>query len=211
MTRLIDILFGCRCMLCGRVLEYGVLCPDCEDAMQVQYADTSTRILPGLHGVYTVFRYQYAIREAILRMKFQHQISYAQTFGIILADRAQMLELTADCVTYVPVSALRMHGRGFNQSEQMAQRVAGELGVPCVPFLRRRMLSKRQSRLSHEKRYDNAVKSFYLRKDCCVSGKRILLVDDILTTGATIRACAALLRQAGALEVTALVLANAGH
>lgn len=209
--RLLDLLFGCRCMLCGKTLKYGVLCPNCEDAMQLQYADTQRRSFAGMNGVYPVFRYKGAMRTAILRMKFQHEISYADTFGIILADRAQTLGLTADCVTFVPISALRMHFRGFNQSERMARIVARELSLPCVPAMHRRLLSRRQSGLRHERRHENAARSFYLRKNCDLTGKRVLLIDDILTTGATLRTCAGLLKQAGAAEVTALVLANAGR
>lgn len=209
--RLTELLFGCRCMLCGKTLEYGALCPKCEDAMQVQYADTRMRSIAGLHGVYPVLRYKGAMRRAILNMKFRHKIGYADTFGAILADRARTLELTADCVTYVPVSALRMHFRGFNQSEIMARAVARELGVPCVPALRRRLLSRRQSTLSREQRHDNAARSFLLKKNCGLTGQCVLLVDDIMTTGATLRACARLLREAGAAEVAALVLANAGR
>ncbi|MGN1031079.1 MAG: ComF family protein [Butyricicoccaceae bacterium] len=205
-NRLLDLVFGCRCMLCGKTLEYGALCPSCEDELQTKYADSSRR-----RGVYTVFRYRDALRRAILRMKFRHAVSYADTFGVILADRAQELALPADCVTYVPISALRMHFRGFNQSEIMARAVAKELGVPCVPAMHRRMFSRRQSKLSHEQRQSNAARAFYLRRGCDLTGKHVLLIDDIITTGATIRSCADLLRRAGAVEVTALVLANAGR
>ena len=114
-------------------------------------------------------------------------------------------ELTGlEVVVPVPLHWLRRLGRGFNQAEEIARGLAAELGLPVVAALRRRRPTPHQSRLTRAARLRNLVAAFHVRRPATIRGRRVLLVDDVATTGSTIEASAAVLRAAGAAEVTAL-------
>lgn len=115
-----------------------------------------------------------------------------------------------DVITCVPVSQLRVHTRGYNQSAEFAKYLAESWQVPFEPMLKRHVLSKRQSSLQASARWDNAKKSYCLRSGVQLQGKSVLLVDDIVTTGATAGICASLLKQAGAKAVWVLAAAKTG-
>ena len=116
-----------------------------------------------------------------------------------------------DVITCVPISPLRLRTRGYDQSAEMAKYLSKQWDIPFEPVLGRRMLSRMQSKLQAEQRWDNARKSFYLRRNTDLEGKHVLLVDDIVTTGASISCCAVLLRKAGAQTIWVLAAAKAGN
>ncbi len=106
-----------------------------------------------------------------------------------------------DVVTSVPLHREKQRQRGFNQSREIALRVAEEMGLPYEETLVRTVNTVSQTRLSYRERLRNMKGAFSLGKDVDVRGKRILLVDDVVTTGATMKECAAVLRSAGAKRV----------
>lgn len=114
-----------------------------------------------------------------------------------------------DLVMAVPMHWLKRWARGFNQAELLAKPVAHRLGVPLARNLKRRKLGKSQAGLDFADRMTNLKNAFYLRHPEQLAGRRILLVDDVFTTGATLRSAASLLKQAGARRVCALALARA--
>lgn len=106
-----------------------------------------------------------------------------------------------DAVTAVPLHREKQRQRGFNQSRELAIRIADEMGLPYAETLVRTVNTVSQTKLSYGERLKSMKGAFALGKDVSVVGKRLLLVDDVVTTGATIRECAAVLRQAGAARV----------
>jgi ComF family protein len=114
-----------------------------------------------------------------------------------------------DLVAPVPLHWLRRWRRGFNQSELLARAVALRCGIPVVRALRRGRATKAQAGLTNAARRENVMRAFQVSRRHSVRGKRILLVDDVLTTGATAAACATVLKRAGAKSVTLLALARA--
>jgi ComF family protein len=109
----------------------------------------------------------------------------------------------------VPLHWWRRWARGYNQSEAIAEGLSDSLGIPVRSgVLKRIRWTKKQAELSATQRYENIHGAFAIRDTEGIRGKRIALVDDVLTTGGTLSECARILRQAGAKWVGALVLAH---
>jgi ComF family protein len=113
-----------------------------------------------------------------------------------------------DAVVPVPLHWRKKWSRGFNQSELLARFIARRYSLPVVPALRRRQATAAQAGLTNAARRENVAHAFAVRSRDRVAGKRILLIDDVMTTGATAAACARVLRRAGAASVTLLALAR---
>jgi len=116
---------------------------------------------------------------------------------------AEILE-AADIVVPVPLHRRRRRSRGFNQAADLAR----QLGLPVVPALRRTRATPSQTDLPAARRHANVRNAFTLSRRCDVRGLRVVVVDDVSTTGATIEACARVLKEAGAEEVSALTAAR---
>jgi len=121
-----------------------------------------------------------------------------------MADAAGDLFEGIDIVVPVPLHWRRRRQRGFNQAEALAR----TLGMPWRNALRRTRRTPSQTELPAAQRHRNVREAFALRRRAAVSGRSILLVDDVATTGATLEACAEVLRAAGAREVRALTVAR---
>lgn len=113
-----------------------------------------------------------------------------------------------DVVVPVPLHWRRRLARGFNQSELLARAVARRYGAPVVNAVRRKRSTSAQAGLTHAKRRANVAGAFTVVRQRAIESRRVLLVDDVMTTGATAAACAAALRRAGARYVALLTLAR---
>jgi ComF family protein len=115
-----------------------------------------------------------------------------------------------EMVTSVPMNRDKKWERGFNQSELMARRLAQRLGMPYIALLAENPRSATQRKLHSRDRYLNVLGRYRAINSTAAFGKRVLLVDDVLTTGATINECARMLFSGGASDVIALTVARAG-
>ena len=125
-----------------------------------------------------------------------------------LLARALPVDERFDLVVPVPLHWRKQWRRGFNQSELLARHLAKRRGIPAVNALRRKRHTAVQAGLALAGRRRNVAGAFEVRGDMNLSGKRILLVDDVMTTGATAAACASKLKQAGAQSVSLITLAR---
>ena len=207
---LLDLLFPQKCIFCRKVLrghESG-LCVECAQALPRPDPPATQG------GAYSVCAaslcYSDKVKRAIHRYKFGGRANYAKTFGAIMADTIEKeLKGRYDIITWVPISAARKRARGYDQSMLLAYTIALELQDVAVETLRKTVHNEPQSNLSGAALRRKNVEGVYEVVDpALVKGKRILLVDDIMTTGSTLSECASALLGAGATEVVCAVLAR---
>ncbi len=157
--------------------------------------------------------YDGVLREVVLRLKRHTGEGLAEAVAALWAvHRTDALRaLDVEVVVPVPLHWRRRWSRGYNQSETLALALAAALGVPCRPaWLRRVRATPRQHLLrSSEKKRDNVRDAFATRHGALVKGRKLLLVDDVMTTGSTAHEAARPLRAAGAAQVTVAVLTRA--
>jgi ComF family protein len=178
------------------------LCPDC----------ASGRNVPHLDGVRVATDYAGKARTAILALKFGGQRRVAGALATLLVVPFQGDIRTVDLVIPVPLSAARLRDRGYNQAELLARALGRTQGFRVrADLLERTRATEAQSRLSREARRRNVAGAFALNSPAAgatMRGKRILLVDDVTTTGSTLDAAAEPLRAAGAATVWGLAVAR---
>lgn len=206
--RLWCLFLPARCLCCGRAVRpKRLFCPGCVPALP---KEPLSREFPlpggGSLAVAACFPYEKGFRRTLHRLKFQEERALARPLGTLMAEAASSLGEELDGVTWVPMSPQKLRRRGYNQSELLAKAVAKELGLPAWDLLEQVRETDTQHSLTRAQRADN-VRGTYRAKSAAL-GKRLLLVDDIVTTGATLRACAQGLYGAGAQKVCAVCAAN---
>jgi ComF family protein len=148
--------------------------------------------------------YTGSLRDIIHGLKYDGCRSLAAKLALRMRESGADLLDDADAVVPVPLHRRRRRARGFNQAEDLAR----GLGRPIVRALRRRRVTRSQTDLPAAQRHANVRDAFAIRRRSNVSGLRVVIVDDVCTTGATLEACARVLREAGAREVSALTAAR---
>ena len=185
------ILFPDKCLLCGRVLGRGELdlCGECRTATP-EFA-ASSRKIHHCSAMTAVWYYDGAVRESILGYKFRGRRSRAGGYGRMLAMRVLRDLPAPDVIVGVPISAARLRQRGYDQVELVAKAAGRELAVPYVRALEKHRDNQANSSLeSAAERRKNVRDVYRVVKPEAVAGRRVLLVDDVITTGATRSECA---------------------
>lgn len=208
---LLNLLFPPKCTLCAKVLEKQEtdLCRACRvDSPECAGIHKNFSFLDSWAAVWY---YEGNIRESLLRYKFRRARHYAPVYGRMLAMRLQQEYPEGfDILTWVPISRLRRFTRGYDQVELLAEAVGQELGMQPMSTLKKIRHNRPQSGIAGQAKRRANVLGVY-RAVCPqeVQGKRVLLLDDIITTGATAGECARVLLTAGAKEVHCGVIAAA--
>ena len=202
---LLALLFPDRCAGCAR---FGaLLCRHCQAAL-VPYPEEPRQSPPSMADVRIAFIFQSPLREIVHQLKYYRVQRLAQPLGALLAMHLATHPLAVDAVLPVPLHPTRLAERGFNQAEALACEVARVLHLPLLnDELVRIRITEQQARLDAQHRRENMRGAFYWRKTAAPP-RRVLLVDDIMTTGATMSACAEALRAAGTDIVYGLALAR---
>lgn len=220
---LIDLIYpNARCVACNepRKIDPGAaLCDDCVkelDALRIREgycprclspkrADLPCRYcaeggMAYISAAFSPFRYHSVAQRLVVALKFQgvHLAADPLVHGMIDSLDGRHF----DAIVPIPLHAKRLRERGFDQARLLCDRISAQIHVPVLPALTRIKNSKPQSCLSHTKRRDN-VKDIF-RVELPANGMRLLLVDDVRTTGNTARACAKALIEAGASEICLL-------
>lgn len=208
---LLNLLFPRKCVLCRELLEKQEqdLCRKCR-VEGPEYPDTKENI-QFLDSFTAVWYYEGDVRSSLLRYKFQNLQCYADSYGRLLAMKLLQTHPEGfDCLTWVPISRLRKLRRGYDQVELLAKAVGRELGMTPVPLLKKVRHNRPQSSLGDAaKRRGNVLGAYREVNREQIAGSRILLLDDILTTGSTAGECARVLLTAGAKEVHCAAVAAA--
>lgn len=227
---LFDLFFPILCQRCGREGSY--LCVECQQviATPLQKCLVCDRVaFSGLThngcqkktiaitGLLVATSYETKfIRKLIWQFKYNFVQDIAEILGIILVDfliTQNLKEYFAKCLIIpVPLHKSKLKQRGFNQAELLAEVVAKNLGLKLLTALKRHKNTKAQVELDQEERKKNVRQVFRLSDGAKLKNQlknqRILLIDDVVTTGSTLNECAKVLRRAGAREIWALVVAR---
>lgn len=201
-TALLDLCFPDRCAACGRL--GGLLCAACVRSLRPYPPETPT---PGLDAVSVAWLYEGAVRRAVHTLKYRRKQRAASGLaGALVAALGGAPP--GEALVPVPLHADRLAERGFNQSEALARALGRAWGLPVrAEGLARRRDTGHQADLTRRERLTN-VQGAFVWQGAAPPPARVLLVDDVLTTGATLAACADALRAAGAREVRAVALAR---
>lgn len=208
------------CLLCGAPSQDAAWCDACDASLPcLAAACCPVCALPTLEGAVcghclrqpphfkrTVASYAYAfpLDKLVLALKYGEKLHLANDLGAKLAQRVTVL---ADCIVAMPLHPARLRERGFNQSLQLARRIGKQLALPVLPSACRRVRNTpSQSTLPWKARSKNMRKAFICSAE--VAGKHVAVVDDVMTTGATLNELALALLNAGATEVSAWVVAR---
>ena len=208
---LLDLIYPPKCIFCGALMEKKkgklCVCPSCLNELP-RTEDRDIPVLQGVERVFVPLKYEGMVRSSLLDLKFSYRSANASSYAALIAPEINKDDF--DLITCVPVSRRTRRKRGFDQSELIAGELSRLTGVPFSKLLLKCARNKVQSTLStREERQENVKGVFKARTGSDLSGKDILLVDDIITTGATVSECAAVLRNAGASSVSVCALALA--
>jgi ComF family protein len=230
---LLDAVLPPRCLACGAIVEsQGRLCAGCWRSLTflgppqcrlcgypLPHAVPDAPLCgacavepPAFDRARAALRYDEGARSLILAFKHADRTDSAPAFGRWLARAGAELLAGADLIAPVPLHRWRLLKRGYNQAAILARALAREAGVALVPdLLQRRRATPSQQGLSGQARLANVTPAAFRPHPwhkARLDGRRVVLVDDVMTTGATVGACARVLRRAGAVEVDVLTLAR---
>ncbi len=213
------LLYPPRCPFCGRVQEDENPCAQCMKQTQeltgavckfcgnlLEDCSCSGRVFAFVRNV-SAFAYEGAPRTLLLRFKQRGQPQLASFMAQRMARQVEgRLHQNFSFITYVPSARTARWKRGYCPAQLLAEALSRRLKIPCKAVLYRKG-GKQQKYLTAEERWENAKNSFAMKEKSPVEGT-ILLVDDLMTTGATLHSCASLLRSSGAKQVFAVTFAH---
>lgn len=223
---LLDLIYPHRCPACGELCQKNeVFCPLCQISVEpigeplcpkcfMPHEAGKSHICldclsqpPPFERAVAVFRYGGELATAILRLKYGRRPHLARPLGSLLAHHLAAME--PDVVTPVPLTTAHLRKRGFNQSLELIKGANLSPEIPILPSLMARTgHGAPQARKTLQERKKLRVKEFRVRRPHRIKKRNVLVVDDVMTTGATARACSQALLQAGAKTVSVLVLAR---
>lgn len=211
MNWLLDLIYPPRCAFCRRLLsgqEKGV-CRFCRPKLPYVPADGQVQHFRNVSKCLSPLYYHGSVKDSLHRYKFDGLSAYADIYSEFIVKCIDENQISCDSITWVPLSRRRLRKRGYDQAELLAKLIAKHLGQRPVRLLKKLRDTPPQSRTgSAEKRRANIAGAYACLRPALVQGKRILLVDDIVTTGATLSEAAKVLKNAGAKEVICATLAR---
>jgi len=219
---ILRLFFPPRCVFCDCLLPMnaeGVLCSDCKDDIPV----LKKREFPNPAGdslgrIFSAFEYERGIRKAVHNLKFNDRPGNAAALIELALPRIKQFLFEGqspcakaskyDIIVPVPIHFRRKQQRGYNQSELLARSLAKQAEITfCPKVLTKSLNTPPQSTLGRGERLKNLKGAFAVKQAEPIAGKRILLVDDVMTTGSTLEHCARVMKEAGAVQVDAFVVA----
>lgn len=209
----LDLLFPPKCPYCQRMMEgsYAPACSHCQSMLPWLVGAQAERKVDFTAGCLSPLGYRGSVVESIHRFKFSGRASYAQPYGILVAQcvRDNWKE-PLDGVTWAPLSRPRRRSRGYDQAKLLAQWTAKELGLPLLGMLDKVRDIPPQSQLQEDaQRRANVLGAYRLRNGAKPEGMRLLLIDDVVTSGSTLSECARQLADGGAVSILCATLAQA--
>jgi ComF family protein len=221
-TWLLEQVFPSRCIVCAR--RGTPLCTRCRDRLPYMPSGVCRRcatvvgsrgacrgcryLSPAVDWIWAAFAYEGPARRAVLTLKFRGGRYLVETMGDLLRDGLRIRPVETDLLVPVPLAPRRLRARGFNQAELLARELAPVVGGALAVDLLRRVDRPPQQTLAATERLTNLQGTFACPRLDAVRHRTVLLVDDVITTGATVSACADTLAEAGAERVCAVAFAR---
>ena len=210
-SSLMDLLFPPKCAFCSRVMSSGddAWCSGCTDSLPFTL-DSGRQAGEYYDFCVSPLYYKGLARKSILKFKFRGMSAYADVYGRILADCIrENPDIDFDMISWVPLSGRRKRSRGYDQAMLLALATALQLNDVAVETLKKPRDVQAQSELSGRKERSANISGAYEAADTeLITGKCVLLIDDIITTGSTLSECANVLLSAGARRVVCAALAR---
>ncbi|MGQ9535507.1 MAG: ComF family protein [bacterium] len=184
------------CPHCGRPIDKKKTCGFCRHEKYLDYGRAFTLYIP-------------PVDKMIHHLKYRGKTNLARFFGLGMAGiiKSDHHFKSIDSITPVPLFWWKKLRRTYNQAEILSKIIYQETSVPLIESLIRIKNTKTQTKLDHKKRQENVHNAFALKKGVNIEGKKVLLIDDVMTTCATIKECARILKEGGAKNVYSLVAA----
>lgn len=200
---ILNLIFPARCEVCKKENKES-MCPQCFSRI---------KFMKPYLGIHSVSVYEGVLRTAIHRFKFKKRKRLSQPLGVLLVNylgNGQTVKMDEiDVIVPVPLHKKRLRERGFNQVELLGESISKYYEVPTIAALERTRDTDLQFGLPREQRFKNVRAAFKISDSKAVYNKRVLLLDDIYTTGATIAECSIVLKRGGAKRVEILTLSRA--
>lgn len=210
-AKVLDWLFPRRCPFCGQVNLSDLPCESCQKTLPWLLGPSARSHVEHIDDTFSALGYRGAVRDAVLAMKFGKKLSRAKPLGVLAAQCAHdRLPEDFDLISWPSLSAKRLRQRGFDQGERLAGEVAKSRGGKAARLFVKEDRPAQSGIADAAQRRANVLGAYRLLHPELVEGKSVLLVDDVLTTGATLSECARVLRLAGAKRVCAVTVAKAG-
>lgn len=230
---LTSLLYPAACTICSAPVDAGqYLCGECESKVTRIVPPFCAKCSEPFDGAITTpfacancarrtihfeaavssYRARGIVRHVILNFKYGKQIYLRHLVALWLVaalDDERLRERRFDAIVPVPLHPARERERGFNQAALLAEWLGAHLSLPCAPVLQRIHYTTTQTAFDRAERMRNLHNAFRLRKNANVRDLRVLLIDDVLTTGSTLSECARTLKQSGARSVYAATAARA--
>ncbi|MEA1881910.1 MAG: ComF family protein [Candidatus Marinimicrobia bacterium] len=208
---ILKLVFPNYCLFCKQVLTHGILCAGCKS--QLAPTDRNNRIqnvhFPQYIDVaYAAWWFNDILQEVIHQMKYADRARIGIEMGKIAAESfGNSVFNNLDFITAIPLHNKKKRERGYNQAGWIAKGISNKAGIPLdLKMIKRRVYTVSQTTLDREERLQNMESAFVTSRP--LNGLKIGIIDDVLTTGATMSACAKALKENGAIHVMAMTLAT---
>lgn len=210
----INLLYPLHCATCNKVLDpldKSCVCDFCLSQIKPHPKPYCNKIVPYFDRAYSACLYDGVLKDLIHLFKYKKKTALCGILSGLMADLIRdNHEITdnLDIITFVPLHNRRLRERGFNQSNMLASNLSKEFDMPIRDILEKSISTRHQNELSRSERLTNLKSAFRVRDGVSIKDLRILLIDDVMTTGATLSECTKVLLSDGAKEARCLTLAR---
>lgn len=197
-----------QCIICERYLEKIGLCDECKKYIVLSHNVHTMRCLDEFINCYSAAYYTGTMMELIRRLKYKSDFQSGEVIASYMRDRIKNLNYNIDFITYVPMTKRSLKSRGYNQSKFLCNLLSKELNIPVAHCLIKTKETKDQIGLSQKQRWENMRDCFKVKKSQMIKNKKVLLVDDVFTTGSTAYFCSYELIKSGVEKINVLTAAK---
>lgn len=207
--RVLELFYPTKCTFCHKLTGGDKVCKSCAEKLPLTTAGGQAQKFPFIGQCLSPLYYEGDVRKSLHRYKFGGLSHYCAVYAQFMAKSIDENRISCDIITWVPLSRKRLRQRGYDQAKLLADQLSEITGIECRRLLKKTRNNPAQSGTGGaEKRRANVSGVYTALSPEKISGKSILIVDDIVTTGATLSECGRMLMSAGAREVKAVTVAR---